>query len=276
MIALTITQRLGLVRRVGRIIDAMDARGAPVPDDIRAGWERALESFHMPGKHNQKDHARKGAAGREAGAQTGGAGGSSHGSKDSASGKQAQPGGAAPAENNKDALAKFGEEQSKAAYDGMNDNEKSALYDYKTDYYLDINRELRAGNMSAETRDRVEQMDAAIGRATLTEPATVYRCVSANVLGDGDLTGKVISDRAYTSTSLDRDVANGFTKWVPNAAVVEIRVPKGSSALYMEKLPGIDPRMREGEMLLPRESRFRVVSDSGSGSNRNIVLEVIP
>lgn len=84
----------------------------------------------------------------------------------------------------------------------------------------------------------------------LPEDVEVYRAMEAGDFNIGRLTpdeffkqyfkeGKVVTVPIYMSTSLDKNIAYRFAKNNPYRFIINLKVPKGHPAVYMEKLaPG--------------------------------------
>jgi len=77
--------------------------------------------------------------------------------------------------------------------------------------------------------------------------------------------GKKFVDHAYVSTSLDFDIAEGFS----NGKVLSIRVPKGSKALPLGRL-----NRYEAEVLIDRGSRFKVLDVNRKGVKLQLLENV--
>jgi len=117
-----------------------------------------------------------------------------------------------------------------------------------------------------EVINLIPDIDRLVAKAVVPENITVYRGVEAEVaaalFGD-DLTkvvGAEIIDKAYMSTTAVKDWSAAFAKARSgeSAVVLEIVVPKGSSALHVGS--SIEATFAgELEFLLPRGTRLRVV-----------------
>lgn len=83
--------------------------------------------------------------------------------------------------------------------------------------------------------------------------------------------GAVFTDHGYVSTSKSRDIWSGPVQ-------MEVRVPKGMKVLDLNHTTGSN-HSSELEVLLPRGTRYRVISDGPGtdyGQNRHIVVEMLP
>jgi SPP1 gp7 family putative phage head morphogenesis protein len=145
-----------------------------------------------------------------------------------------------------------------------------ALADYQGAGYRTINQELRNwrgnGVPSAISKD-VAKLDAAMAASQTPEDLTVFRGLDYGVvrhLGVGDY----FEEKAYASTSLSADVAeNEFG----GGAVMEIRLPSGSSAVYLD---GLDPAMaNEIEVLMARGTPLRCLKREVRGGVLWLTME---
>lgn len=151
--------------------------------------------------------------------------------------------------------------------------EDVALGEYKGEAFYDVNSDLREYGYSDVYDAQIEAIDSAFEKTKLDTPTTVHRGVGYEMLDDfggDDLSGSTIIDDAYVSTSLRRGVASAHA----DGGIVEIRVPAGAQAIFMDrwKVTGWDS---ESELLLPRGSKFRVISDDTDPDNRKMVWELI-
>ncbi len=179
----------------------------------------------------------------------------------------------------------------------LSDVEVRDLDNYVGISYRTINSALRAdrelGSVSAR---RVENIDSAIAKsAPLDEDVTLWRGVGSyrSVFGEGDLdalVGRTFSDQGFASTTTRRSVADGSTgvgaAKGKNAALLKIRAPQGQQGAWINglaqpagrrDLPGLTSAMakREGEFILPRGTRYRVVSVK-KGGFPEIEVEIVP
>lgn len=100
----------------------------------------------------------------------------------------------------------------------------------------------------------------------------VYRGVPDSVLGDIDnLIGGTFQDNGFVSTTLDKETPGIFGK-----TVMKIRVPKGAKGAFIDtigKRAGGDKP--ENELLLPRGSKFRIISAQRQGNRTNVEAELV-
>jgi hypothetical protein len=162
----------------------------------------------------------------------------------------------------------------------------AALERYRGKDFSTINKSLRGTGdekKPAWVDGVVSKIDAVHAQSKLTDDVVVHRGIGdvEAVFGPAaakKLTGAEWKDEAFQSTTADADIAERFMigeKGRRGAAVMKIRVPKGTGAIQMS-----DARY-EAEMLLERGLRMRVVSDTGpwrrgQKNPRVIEVEVVP
>lgn len=139
-----------------------------------------------------------------------------------------------------------------------------ALSDY-VDSSSGLNGALRSreGDLSKfgpQGRASIEAIDSALrGTKNFALPLTVHRGIPAKVVA-GKSVGDTFKDFAYSSTTFSKSVANGFG----GATVLEISLPKGfkfiSIPSTIEHGNKGSLQRREAEVILPRETVFRIKS----------------
>lgn len=116
----------------------------------------------------------------------------------------------------------------------------------------------------------------ALARMRLPEPVITWRgSIEADLYEALEtLPGDIIEDAGYVSTSLLRQIAEGFTSQDDDALLVEIAIPGGASVGAFTAAPDLVVDLREVEIMLPRGSQFLV-----TGTDREpqpvLYLEVI-
>lgn len=142
-----------------------------------------------------------------------------------------------------------------------------AIHEYQGGRYIAINEFARAGGelvegsvfaTKAEAKATQAALDGAIRKGALPRDAVLYRGIGMSREGiTGELTpGGVIRDLGYSSTSIDRGVASEFAAGKPGATVLEIEAPRGTPAAFVPA----DGGLKEAEVLLPRGTRYEVIS----------------
>ena len=175
--------------------------------------------------------------------------------------------------------------------------EKVILTNYKVDSYGELNEALREGDEELALDLGMAEMDGVIAKTSLPESVVAYRGADASMFGSPDAyeenwTGKEITDNAFVSTTLSKSrmesmgasATDDWDDWDDGgyddgpagstgpAVQIEMRLPQGAKALNMESFKDL----RESELLLPRKSKFKVLSDSGPGEPRMMTMELIP
>lgn len=160
---------------------------------------------------------------------------------------------------------------------GLTNREEQALGMYAGGYYREINATLRGEEIDIRDRAKAEEkiplIDAALKKATVPESVVVWRGAKGEALPEG-LVGKTIRVPGYTSTSLTKDTARYFAAGHgPNVhygegppVLAEITIPRGMHAAFVQaRMENIDQIVGEMEMLIPRNTRFKVLSDTLTG-----------
>ena len=144
--------------------------------------------------------------------------------------------------------------------------ERFSSLSYKADSNP-INNYLRTGTLSpgygleSSLESRVKDIESAMQKSVVSENVMVYRGLNKLTIGPdtGSYVGTIFTDKAFVSTSLSERSALGWS-WVNQdqvGTVVAIKLDAGSHALYLDALND----RGEYELLLPKNTRFRVISD---------------
>jgi hypothetical protein len=154
--------------------------------------------------------------------------------------------------------------------ENLTKEERREVTFYTDDGYRTINDRLRRGLPSV----RSELIDSAIAKSVLDKDVVVYRGVAdTDFLDSLDAlkVGDEVVDRAYVSTSgnfLHAAMTSGVGR-----PVMEVRVPAGSNALYVESFSA-NTGIGEEEYLLPRGTTLRYTGQrdvGGSGKKGSTV-----
>jgi hypothetical protein len=196
---------------------------------------------HLPGKHNQKDHAGRKGTPAEAEPLSGAA------ALDAAPYNLSTAGGT-------DVLPDVQVQQ--------------AISRYGNHGYRQINAHLRgedvfsgplAGQYRAESDELVGRIDKAMAVSKLRDSVLVHRGVPSaegtfgpSAAGRTRFEGMTWKDNAFVSTSADRDIANHFAGEV----IMQVRVPRGTQAITLSGAK------RESEILLDRGLTFKVTGQT--------------
>ncbi|PFF76678.1 hypothetical protein CN339_11415 [Bacillus thuringiensis] len=141
----------------------------------------------------------------------------------------------------------------------------------KKNLYTAINTYLRTGEIlkgysENQLKEQVTFMDKAIHRASLSEDIKVYR-LSEAVEFPNLTVGEINIDKAYRSTSLNRDVS-GNSLFQKRPIRVEITIPKGTHAPYLDSITQVQG---EKEILLPRGAKLKITGTSTVQETRTIL-----
>jgi 2'-5' RNA ligase len=156
----------------------------------------------------------------------------------------------------------------------------SEPFDELSTDFTQINNHLRGKdkNPSRGTRDAIKRVDSGINKGSVPQDTTVFRGFPSSILGNdpSKLVGKTITDKAYTSSSMSERIANQFSKDL----IAEIKIPKGSKGAFMDatltksdlQQLGRDP---EHELVLPRNSKFRILGTKKVGAKTKVFMELV-
>lgn len=132
-------------------------------------------------------------------------------------------------------------------------------------------------------RDRLkkitQQMDAAFEGAATPGNVTVYRGVGdvERVFGTSNLdtlVGTEFQDNGYFSTTTSKEATDYFRG--SSGVAIEVTVPKGAPAIWMENLGSAVKQSGEHELLIARGSRYRITGVKRSLSKETILMEMLP
>lgn len=165
--------------------------------------------------------------------------------------------------------------------------ERKVIDRYCSNDFEEINPLLRESRNFVREGDpdlveKIQILDDVVSRGRL-KPQTVYRgmtgypeVVQKFVKG----VGTEVMDKAFVSTTADLDVAKGFaadSMGLPSV-LLEIQVPKGAPGVFVAPFSEAvtETGANENEILLPRNSRFKILSAtrSSDGSYR-VAAEMI-
>ncbi len=156
---------------------------------------------------------------------------------------------------------------------------EQAIKHYTGSGFKQVNGHLIAGIVADyKTKNTIAALDDLTQRAFLPASATVYRGAGSlavkNILeqAGGQLRkGQVLTMKGFTSTSLDRTIAEGFANQARTSILIEMRLPKGAKALDISQHSDVGPH--EKETLIARNSAFKVLSYQDK--TRTLVLEML-
>jgi hypothetical protein len=168
---------------------------------------------------------------------------------------------------------------------GFKEGEKEAADFYIGAGYTFVNASLRGQSQATDkAKETIEKLDAVMERSKLTEDVGVYRGLEngRKLFGDsfdGDLTGVEWKEKAYSSTTVNEDVADDFigadsednddldpSELGPMK--MRIVLPKGTPAMQASDVDD------EAELIVGRNSNFRVIKDNGEDDSGVRVIDV--
>lgn len=160
--------------------------------------------------------------------------------------------------------------------DALTDKEKKALTWYTTSAFWTFNESLR--NDKPNHPNRMKSMDEAMEKGVLTEPITVWRGSTADLLGfkstpsiselKGLIGGEFI-DKAFVSSS----AVKGQGSFTHKPIQYKITVPPGKGrGQWIKHISDISP---ENEFLMKRNTKFKVTNVETSGGKPLVHLQVI-
>jgi hypothetical protein len=216
-------------------------------------------------------------------------------------GYSVQEGGGAQQQKKKP-YPELSENQMARAYDGwasdLTEDDLVAIGDYVGGTYQDLNTFLRSaekktsGHNKAALREWRDQLDALVAESPgAPRDMSVFRIGSPKMLGaksGADVAalnksiGKTVSDKAFVSTSVSRDMIKDI--YPDEEVAFRIQVNKGAKGIFM---PSVAKRQRsllgyapqemdlEGEFLLGREAQFSVIGVEEGDAGSVVVLEYL-
>jgi hypothetical protein len=160
---------------------------------------------------------------------------------------------------------------------GKNPEMVDAIKYYTGEGYRNINHALRNNEeLTDEAQEHMEWLDAILDddRAILSE-GIVYRGYnSESLLNDEDIEGSIITSPAFISASHDQANASIFIDTARYPVMAEIQIPDGSKG-YAIPSHMTEYDVGESEVLLPRDSKFEVITREERGGITWIKLKLI-
>ena len=164
-----------------------------------------------------------------------------------------------------------GDQQAKWTQD-----QKDAMQRYTGWVYQPINKHMRHQNevdLPEDQRKLIKDLQNGLAKESLPDNLIVYRglgkTASERILRQmgikdpSQAVGNGFTDRAFSSSSLDREVAEGFAS---KNILMELKLPKGSKAVVTGDTSNIP---RESEVIIQRGGSFKITGYRHDG-NRSI------
>ncbi|MFF7182136.1 putative T7SS-secreted protein [Streptomyces sp. NPDC008121] len=188
---------------------------------------------------------------------------------------------------NDDAAIAYGREHWNDYAENLPPETKKSLFDYSDEHggqanpryatYREMNGYLRSGDPGLGTPDvlrNIEEVDKALAGRRLEEDVMVVRGSGVGHLDFNfpkELVGQTVTDKGYMSTSLGDNPVSAFSGM---PAVMHLRVPEGTPALWLEKVSHFG--MGERELLLGRGSSYSITRAFEADGQLHIYGEVLP
>ncbi|KWZ77415.1 ADP-ribosyltransferase [Anaerococcus tetradius] len=175
-----------------------------------------------------------------------------------------------------DGLIEKYQSKSDEVYANLSKSEREALSEYTQGGYLGINSDLGSGIESYYTKS----LNNSIDKFTVDSNIITYRGTSGNYYKDYKV-GDTFEGKVFYSTSVNKEQAIVFADDVTEysddgskGVLLEIKVPKGSKALYIGKNTDYKPdgyTVNEYELLLSNKTKYKIEKIE----NGKIILEMI-
>ncbi len=157
----------------------------------------------------------------------------------------------------------------------LSEDERQAIKDYTGSAYVNINSVLRGHQSSFEgdNYEKAKNIHKALANSEIPCDCKVYRGASINALGiyknasDEELVGKIITDKGFMSTSMNRDKSfSGDVK-------MEISVPSGAHGAYVGYV-GTYGHLEE-EVLFDAGQRLQITGARTDEYGRKIISAIM-
>ncbi len=162
----------------------------------------------------------------------------------------------------------------------LSSEENSSIRSYSGSTHYEKIRKAVMGTipMTDELQSDINNLDSAIAKSTLKKNTTLFRGVKPTHPISQKLNelqgGEILEDVSFQSTSLNRMTATDFTAdrddWesMDTGVVLRILAPKGTNALPILN----SKNSQEQEFLLPRNSKFKVVSADTTTKEITVII----
>lgn len=161
----------------------------------------------------------------------------------------------------------------------QDEQERESAEWYVAEGYSFVNSFLRGSSIGTErSKETIKLLDAVMDRSKLTKDIGAYRGMDNGRLLfgdslDADLTGLEWREKGYSSITVNEDVAGDFTDTDDEGqdtipVKMRIALPKGTSTFQASDVDD------EAELIIARNSAFRVIRDHGEDDSGIRVLDV--
>jgi hypothetical protein len=164
--------------------------------------------------------------------------------------------------------------------DNLDPSARQALTDYTGEgfpSYHDMNGYLRGTGgygPAPETVHAIDELDRVLSTRAVPDDIMIVRGTDLghlNLSSPMDMLGETFPDKGYTSTSLGNHPVDAFKY---KEAHLHLRVPKGTPALWLEKVSHFD--VKERELLLARGTEYKVTRVFMDNGKVQVYGEVLP
>ncbi|NBJ68900.1 MULTISPECIES: ADP-ribosyltransferase [Clostridia] len=154
--------------------------------------------------------------------------------------------------------------------------EQSAINEYTGSSYKQINEYLRTGKIGQidekDLQESIQSISDGLRKFDLKEDIITYRGIPENIydIPFEMLEGMELSEKAFVSTSLNRDVS--FNGAFSGGIEMTFHVPAGSNGAFINAISKFD---NEKEFLLDKGTRYTVKSAVKEGGKLKMIVEVL-
>jgi len=141
----------------------------------------------------------------------------------------------------------------------------SALSEYRNGDYKSVKSLLRSSGSSNQTK----LIDSSFEKVKAPSPTSSFKGLSDSSFFEVVDEGSIFTDKAYVSVTINSDSQDKF--YENDGYSVEVKIPKGSSVIPFQNIGSSDIHDDECELLLPRDSKFKVLKKIG----KNLIVELI-
>ena len=178
-------------------------------------------------------------------------------------------------ENFNEEIKELEEESDKVYQEARKIGTIGSINTYTEEYYMDVNYYLRNNsfppNAPDDYKDYVKKIatdtEKTINKFELKENITTYKGTSSEYYKDYKV-GDTFEMKEFNSTSINKEVATNNFKDKQNPYTLEIRVSKGTNAIYLGKNSA---NSNEYELLINKGTSYKVIEKS----ENSMILEVV-
>jgi len=162
------------------------------------------------------------------------------------------------------------------------DLQELELLDYYAGYGSEIiNKYLRGIQQylidEKDIENKSTNLEKIIGKFNLTENLISIRLMPSKFINKDYKKGKIFIEKGFLSTSLNltyRMDYQGSKIILKNQALLIIKIPKGTNAIYTEEVQPKSRQREEYELIIQKNQKIRIESNQKIFSNRIIVVSI--